>query len=60
MRMRRDYQIALLLGLASNPAGVALMAAPEHFPALKEYSGQFFWGGAMRGAGAVKRALMIG
>ena len=46
--MRRDSQIAILLGFAAIPAGVALMAAPYYAEAiLKAYASKFFWGGLL-------------
>jgi hypothetical protein len=38
--MRREYIIAFLLMLASIPAGVAVNAGADYFPALHAYSGK--------------------
>lgn len=44
--MRRDYQIAILLGLSAFPTGIALMAAPYYAEALlKQYAAGCFWAG---------------
>ena len=45
--MRRDFQIALVLGIAAMPAGVAVSEAIEYFPYLKEHPGLSFWGSAI-------------
>src|ERR1700730_17099921 len=57
--MRKDFQIAVLLALAALPAGVALMAAPDYIPLLKEYPGPFFWGGLILAAGLIAAAITI-
>jgi MFS family permease len=57
--MRIDFKIAILLAVASIPAGVALMAAPEYFAFLKEYPGLFFWGGLILTAVLIGAAIGI-
>jgi|HubBroStandDraft_5_1064220.scaffolds.fasta_scaffold71264_2 hypothetical protein len=42
--MRRDFQFALVLGLAALPAGMAVSEAIEYFPYLKGHPGVGFWG----------------
>lgn len=41
--MRKDFQIALLLAVASLPAGLAMSIAVDYFPYLKEHPGVGFW-----------------
>jgi hypothetical protein len=41
--MRKDFQIALLLAVASLPAGLAMSIAIEYFPFLKQHPGIGFW-----------------
>jgi hypothetical protein len=43
--MRRDFQIAILIGLAAVPCGAALMVAPEYLHLLHKAQAITFWGG---------------
>lgn len=57
--MRTDFKIAILLALASIPAGVALMSAPEYISILKEYPGLFFWSGLIVATALIVAAIII-
>jgi hypothetical protein len=41
--MRIDLKIALTLGIAAPPAGLAVSEAIEYFPYLKAHPGLSFW-----------------
>jgi hypothetical protein len=57
--MRKAFLIAILLGLAAIPVGVALMAAPEYTPAVKEYPAPFFWVGLFLAVVLIGAAIVI-
>jgi hypothetical protein len=59
-RMRKDFQVAILLAVAAMPTGVAMMAAPYYAEAaLKAYAGPFFWGGLILAAVFICVAIAI-